>query len=271
MQIKFYTVLVSILLLLSCSSNESSKDSKDAKSDNGVQKKAEKVRVYIASKGTQSLPFYSWSEESIKPTGIEPRLLEYILDQTGLPYEFVTDYEFDGEGDPRLEAVTTGKADISMRGITINEERSKEVLFSEVYHTDGTGIMVMQSSDLFELTDLLEKKVYALRFSTSFEWAEKNLTGSELISAEVFGKENEPIELLRKGEVDAYVADYGKLKRVQAYMAKDTRLFMKKFSSEDYGIAISKDRPDLKEKIDKVIIEMRESGRLADFTSGFHK
>ncbi len=266
MRIRIIPVILLSFVLASCGGEKASEE-KSSEGENN--KKSDKVRVYIGTKGTESLPFYSWPKELETPIGIEPRLLEYILDQAELDYEFITDYEFDGEGDPRLEAITSGKADISMRGITINEDRAKEVLFSEVYHTDGAGIMVMQSSDYFELKDLLGKKIYALRFSTSYTWAEKNLRGVELVTAEEFGTETEPIEMLRSGKVDAYLADYGKLRKVQKEMAMDTRLFMKKFSSEEYGIAISKNRPDLKEKIDRVLKEMKVSGRLADFTAGF--
>lgn len=260
-----YTVFL-FVFLFSCA------DTEKKEKTNQKEKNADKelVRIYIASKGSESLPFYSWPENEEEPKGLEPRLMTYILDQAGLDYEFVSDYEYSGDGDPRIRSVEEGYADVSIRGITINEERSQHVLFSESYYTDGLGIMVMQSSDLFKLEDLKGKKVFAYRFSTSYKWLEENLKGADLVSTEEFGLETPPYELLQKGEVAAIAMDFSALKRIQKKLP-DSRLFPRKFTKEEYGIAITNKKPELKEKIDKIILEMRQSGRLADFTSGFEK
>ncbi|MCB0479445.1 MAG: amino acid ABC transporter substrate-binding protein [Crocinitomicaceae bacterium] len=264
-----YLIAISLFsfLFVSCTPSESTKKEEHSETNTNTSKP---VRVYIASQGSESLPFYSWKEGAKEPTGIEPRLISYILHQAGLEFEYVTDYQYQGEGDPRVLAVAEGHADVSIRGITVNEERAQQVLFSDSYYTDGLGIMVMQESELFKKEDLKEKKVFAYRFSTSYKWAEENLKESQLMSTKDFGLEVAPYELLEQGKIDALLTDYSALKRIQNKLP-NTRLFPRKFTQEEYGIAISKEHPEIKEKIDKVIQEMRESGRLADFTSGFEK
>lgn len=261
----FVFAMILLFGLPACSDSSNTDLSKESEDE-----APEVVRVYVASVGTESLPYYSWPENKERPTGLEPRLIEYVLSQAGLDFEYVVDYEYEGVGDPRILAVSSGKADVSIRGITINDERAQKVLFSDPYYTDGLGVMVLQSSDLFELEDLKGKNVFAYRYSTSFKWAEENLKGSNLLSTKEFGLKTSPLQLLEIGEVDAILTDYSALKRSQARI-KNTRLFPRKYTVENFGIAISKSRPDLKEKIDKVLSEMRESGRLADFTSGFEK
>ncbi|MEZ4937131.1 MAG: ABC transporter substrate-binding protein [Crocinitomicaceae bacterium] len=264
-----YFIYSSLLAIFLWSCAESDKSAE--KNVEGTPKeKSTPIRIYIASPGTESLPFYSWKEGANQPTGLEPRLITYILDHAQLDYEFVANYNYEGKGDPRILAVSEGFADVSIRGITINDERKEKVLFSESYYTDGLGIMVMQESDLFELEDLKGKRVFAYRFSTSFKWAEENLKESQLMSTKDFGLEVAPYELLEQGKIDALLTDYSALKRIQNKLP-NTRLFPRKFTQEEYGIAVSKEHPEIKEKIDKVIQEMRESGRLADFTSGFEK
>src|SRR5690606_4324182 len=116
------------LLLVSCQEKETEKE------EVKIEKKAGKVRIYISTPGSRSLPYYQWNEGDDKPTGNEPRLIEYILNQLNMDFEYISDYQYDGKGDPRIDAVATGKADLCIRGISINEERKKKVLFSEVYY-----------------------------------------------------------------------------------------------------------------------------------------
>lgn len=270
---KVYHLLALLLfasLFFACESAD--KGGEEKTEQEPKREKSKIAKVYIASPGSTSLPFYTWKEGEDKPKGIEPRLLEYILNQANIEFEYVTDFKYDGTDDPRILAVVEGKADISMRGITITEERKNQVLFSEEYYTDGLGVLVRADSDLFTLEDLDGKNVYALRFSTTYDWVESNLIGSKLLSPEDFGIEKDPFELLAEGKIDAYLTDFSALKRRQKEKGvTNTRIFPHKFSKEGYGIAIAKDREDLKEKIDKVILEMKSSGRLKDFTSGFEK
>jgi ABC-type amino acid transport substrate-binding protein len=264
----FYLALLLSVLSYSCQEEKktSKADDKPVQTEDKVND--EIVKVYVASPGSSSLPFYSWDEKDSKPIGIGPRLIEYVLNQANIEFEFISDYVYEGGGDPRISSVTSGAADVSIRGITINEDRKKEVLFSDVYYTNGLGIMVAGSSDLFTLKDLEGKKIYALRFSTSYNWAEENLSSSVLLSPEDFGIDQDPIGLLKQGKIDAYLTDQSALKRKQKNH-RDTRIFPEKLTEEGYGIAISKNRPDLLEKINKVLSEMRESGRLQDFTKEF--
>ena len=64
-----------------------------------------------------------------KPSGLEPNLLTEWVNRRGWQLEFlVMDFA------SQIPAVQTGKADMAMGAITITEERSKQVLFSDGYY-----------------------------------------------------------------------------------------------------------------------------------------
>ncbi|MEZ4937132.1 MAG: ABC transporter substrate-binding protein [Crocinitomicaceae bacterium] len=271
MQHYLYIFIFGIYLLGSCSSDTQTPASEDTSPNtNSSAIEIEKVRIYAGQPGMSQLPVFQWKRGEEAPTGIEPRLIEYVLNQLGLEYEYVLNYPVDGYGDERIQAVMSDVADISIQGITITEGRSEKVNFSDPYYIDGLGVMVQSTSDLADLEDLKGKKVFAYRFSTTYKWAKENLEGCTIISQEDVGLSKHPITLLREGEIDAYLSDYSGLRRERASNL-DMRIFPQKFTEEKFGIAISKKYPILLKEINAVLGKMRESGRLRDFTSELEK
>jgi ABC-type amino acid transport substrate-binding protein len=264
----FQFLFISSLIFTAFSCESSSSKKKNEREKKEMPEKIEKVTIYAGLPGTAWEPFYRWGKEDSKPTGIEPRLIEYILNQLDIEFEYIKWYNFEAYGDERISILTSGGADISIQGITITEDRKDKVLFSTPYYIDGLGVMVRTNSDLMNLKDLEGKKVFAYRFSTTFKWAKVNLIGSEIISQEDVGLGVQPTKLLKDGKIDAYLSDYGALKRVQKKYP-NTRLFQEKFTEEKFGIAIRKEHAELHKRINEVLSKMRESGRLQDFTKGF--
>lgn len=263
---------IAFLFLFACSSEEKSDKKTDPKEQKEPKTEIEvdKVRIYAGQPGSAQRPIFQWKLGEAKPSGLEPRLIEYILNQIGVQYEYVSNYPIDGYGDERIQAITTGEADLSIQGITITEARKEKVNFSDPYYVDGLGIMVMSTSEFSSLEDLKGKKVFAYRFSTTYKWAKENLKDCQVISQEDVGLGSHPIELIRKGEISAYMSDYSGLKREKANNL-DMRIFPRKYTEEKYGIAVNKEYPKLLAEINKVLAKMKSSGRLEDFTRGYEK
>ena len=100
-------------------------------------KEQNEVRIFVSWPGGEGLPHYTWKKGELKPTGIEPAFIERLLEIADLPYYYVTDFEFSGQGDPRIEALASKKADICIRALSINDERKKSILFTNPYYFDG--------------------------------------------------------------------------------------------------------------------------------------
>lgn len=241
-----FSIIFSTLILFSCSES--------------INK--EKVKVFVSWQGGEGLPHYIWHKTKDKPEGIEPKLIERILEIAKLDYEYIKDYDAENVGDPRIESIVKGKADISIRAITINEERKQKVLFSTLYYTDGLSALVRVRSGINSLEDLNGKNVYALKFTTAYDWVKQNIPKCNLMTYEKFDTAFvEPQSLLLTGKIDAYVIDYTFLKYIQK-SNPTLRVLETKFTEEKIGIAVSKSKPELLKKINKAISILEKSGEM---------
>lgn len=261
------TLVFSSVFLFSC--KQSSEESKNQPVQNQEKEKplkieVEKVRIYAGTPGVSNHPLSIWAKGDAKPDGVEPRLIEYILNQLNLEYEYVVDFQYDGKSDERLDAIQLGQADIAINGITITDERKDDFLFSDPYFTDGVGVIVDEGSDYVNLEDLKGKKIFVYRFSTTYDWVVENLKDCEIISQEDLSNSISPFKLVKSGRVDAYLSDYSGLQKAAKHMG-GLRLFQERFTEDQFGIAINKECPNLQKAINQVLHKMKASGRLQDF------
>mgnify|MGYP000468570840 FL=1 len=223
-------------------------------------KEQNEVRIFVSWPGGEGLPHYTWKKGELKPTGIEPAFIERLLEIADLPYYYVTDFEFSGQGDPRIEALASKKADICIRALSINDERKKSILFTNPYYFDGLSALVRKSDSLFTLSDLNEKKVYTLEFTSAHNWAKINLIKSTLLTYEKFDTAFiKPEGLLLTNEIDAYILDKSFLNEI-ALNNPTLEVMSRKFTEESIGIGVSKDRPELVRKLNKAMETMKETG-----------
>ncbi len=229
--------------------------------------KQNEVRIFVSWPGGEGLPHYAWKKGELKPKGIEPAFIERLLDIAGLPYSYVTDFEFSGEGDPRIEALTSKKADICIRALSINDERKKSILFTNPYYYDGLSALVRKSDSLFTLSDLNGKKVYTLEFTSAHNWAKINLNASTLLTYEKFDTAFvKPEGLLLTNQIDAYILDKSFLNEI-ALNNPTLEVMSRKFTEESIGIGVSKDRPELVRKLNKAMETMKETGEFEHYLS----
>lgn len=239
--LKAMTIILLISLLFSCTNNS-------------------KVKIFVSWPGGEGMPHYQWKKGESKPIGIEPTFIERVLEVAGLEYEYIIDYDANNVGDPRLESLVKGDADISIRGITINEERKKQVLFTNSYYTDGLSALVRKSDSLKTQEDLMGKNVYALEFTTAYPWAIDNMPNSTVMTYSKFDTAFiQPESLLLKNEIDAYIMDKSFLNYIEKFNPS-LEVMGRKFTEENIGIAISKNRPELVEKLNKAMEQLKESG-----------
>lgn len=247
--LKAMTIMLIISLLFSCQGNS-------------------KVRIFVSWPGGEGLPHYQWKRGESKPTGIEPAFIERVLKIAKLDYEYVSDFEFSGQGDPRMEVLTKGKADICIRAISINEERERQVLFSDPYYFDGLTALVRKKDSIKTLSDLNGKRVYTLEFTSAHQWAKENLSASTLMTYEKFDTAFiEPEGLLLKNEIDAYILDQSFLQEI-ARKNPELEILSNKFTEEKIGIAVFKNNPVLVSKINRAMDQLKESGEFNKLLKG---
>jgi len=228
----------------------------------------EKVKIFVAWPGAEFLPAYEWKVGELKPTGIEPILIERILNIAGYDYVFVDDYRYNKNGDVRIDAIVDGVADISIRAITITEERKEKVNFSQPYYIDGLSAMTLFESQIKSKSDFDNVTIYADNFTTAYDWAKENFPNSRLVSNENFLFSESPEERLRLGQIDVYLADRFYLKSITSNHS-NFKVLDEKFTEEPFAIAVDKNKTQLLTDINSAIEKLIDSGEMKELIKLF--
>jgi ABC-type amino acid transport substrate-binding protein len=167
----------------------------------------------------------------------------------------------------RIPSLTENKADVIIKTFTINEERKKQIDFSDVYFKTGQRILVKKdNTTIKEAADLAAKTVCAQRGSTS----EKNIATATSNAAKLLLLDSYPACLLalQQGQADAISTDETILFGL-AKVDPNTKLVGKYFSTELYGIGVKKsaggDRTGFTDFLNRTLVSIITSGTWAQF------
>ena len=121
------------------------------------------------------VPFEMMDQETGEMVGFDMEIIAEVAERAGFEYDLNT-MDFNGI----IPALQTGNVDIAIAGITITDERSQIVDFSDPYYDSGLRILVRNSDDAVEeLDDLEGKKVGTKIGSTSYDYLVKNLEADD--------------------------------------------------------------------------------------------
>ncbi len=196
-------------------------------------------------------PFeYMEGEEMV---GADVDMAKALADKLGMTLE-ITNMDFDAA----LTGAATGKYDMAVAGITANDERRKNMNFSDDYYMASQAIIVMADSDIAAAADL-EGKTIACQEATT---GEQYLLDNEY-AIQSFKTGPEAISALTSGKVDAVVIDNAVAKALSAKQEGKTVVLDEALTQENYAIALQKDNDELTEKINAALAELKEDGTLA--------
>ena len=186
--------------------------------------------------------------------GIDVELSRAVAQKLGKEFR-AENMDFDSV----IPAVISGKADLAASGITVTEDRKKNVDFSEPYVKTGI-VVIYKKSNPFTGKDQLKGKKIGVQGGTT----------SETFVLEQLKQEPErtksPAEAcasLKAGRCDFVIADIDPAKNC---VKGEADLALSDFiTSEEYAIAIKKGRPELLATVNAVIAELKANGKLAEW------
>jgi len=168
--------------------------------------------------------------------------------------------------DSKVMELNAGNIDLIWNGLTITEERKKEMLFSDPYMDNRQIIVVRAESDIQSKADLAGKRVAAQADSSAMEaiQAEPEVRDSfgDLVESPDYV---EALLELKQGSVDAVVVDET---MGSYYINKDEnpaafRILDDNFGEEQYGIGFRKGDVALKDAIQGALNDMVKDGTFA--------
>jgi len=161
-----------------------------------------------------------------------------------------------------IHSLNSKKFDAIWNGMTITEERAKEVAFTKPYIMDGQVAVVKFSEKRFKkLADLKSVKVGAQKGSSALN-AVKKLASAP---AELKEYEDNPKALLdlEAGRIDTVVIDNVTGRDFIAKRPGQFKILPGFISKEPFGVAFRKDDKELREKVQKTLDAMVKDGSLA--------
>jgi polar amino acid transport system substrate-binding protein len=158
----------------------------------------------------------------------------------------------------RIPAVQSGEVDIVAHTMTITCQRLQQVDFSTVYFDAAARILVPSDSLVTDLSGLGGKKACATTGSTSLGLLKA--AGNIVTVAVPYW--TDCLVLLQQGGVAAISTDNSILAGLQA-QDPFTKMVGPNLSNEPYGLAISKQHPDLVRFVNAVLGRMRADGQWA--------
>lgn len=194
-------------------------------------------------------PYEYYEGEEI--VGIDAEVGKAIADKLGLNFT-ISDMEFDSI----ITAVSSGKADMGMAGMTVTPDREKNVDFSRTYATGVQSIIVPEGSDITSPDDLAGKKIGVQQGTTGDLYCTDDF-GEEAMSR--YSKGTDAIMALTQGKIDCVVIDNAP---AQKYVEANEglKILDTAYAEEDYAIAFAKDNTALKDAVDAALGELIEDG-----------
>ena len=200
---------------------------------------------------------FEYIDEDGNTVGFDVDLSNALAEKLGLTCEWLPNQAFDTLV-PTIQQ--GGKADISIAGMTISDERLEQVDFSDPYLNSNQGIVAAAGSDLnSESLNAEGMQVACQTGTTGDEWISENLPNATKVpladvTAALMG--------ISTGLYNAMVIDLPVAQNMIAESFSDLEVVEEIPTGEQYGIAVSKDNPGLLAAINDALAAIEEDGTM---------
>ncbi len=165
-------------------------------------------------------------------------------------------------------ALNANKFDAIINGMSITEERKKVIDFSIPYVNASIGMVVKADNNDIKSGEDLKGKVVATQAGSSGYEACKSLVEDGIIdeaNLKLYNQYPEAFQELSLGRVDVIVVD---VTTAEDYIAEseEYKLVEEPLVDDLYAIGLRKGDTELKEALDKALLEMMEDGTLAEIS-----
>lgn len=240
-----------------------SSNDKNSASKTDLLEKIQKNGKLVVGMSADYAPYeFHYIDENGKDVigGFDVDIANEIANKIGV-YLVIQEMDFDA----LVSALPAGKVDLVISGMNPTEERAKVVDFSEVYYNSKHGILVRdEDADKYQtFADLEGAKVGVQLGSTQEKIAKTEIPN---VNLQQLSNINNLILELKAGKVDAIVME--KPVAEMAVKSNPELAVGKPIYEEQTGgnaVGIAKNNPQLLAKVNEVITELNESGKMDEY------
>lgn len=238
-----------------------------AENTNGTLQKIKESGTIVVGHRDSSIPFSYIADDPNQPIGyahdLEMKVVDAVKEKLNMPdlkirYNLIT-------SQTRIPLVQNGTVDFECGSTTNNEERQKQVAFSNGFFEIGTRLLTKKDSGIQDFEDLKGKTLVTTAGTTSEryirEYNDKNKMDINVISAKDHG---EAFLMLENGRADAFMMDDVLLagEKAKAKNPDEWVIVGTPQSFEIYGCMMRKDDPEFKAVVDEALANVFSSGEI---------
>lgn len=190
--------------------------------------------------------------EGQEVVGIDAEMAAAVAEKLGMELK-IEDMAFDSI----IPALTAGKIDMGVAGMTVTEDRLASVDFSDSYATATQVIIVKEDSEIASADDLAGKTI-GVQLGTTGDIYASDVEGATI---EQYNKGMEAVMSLSQGKIDAVIIDNEPAK-VFVSEVEGLKILDEAFVTEEYAIALAKGNTELLDKVNAALAELKEDGTL---------
>lgn len=157
-----------------------------------------------------------------------------------------------------INEIKSGKADFAAAGISITDERKKEVDFTDEYTISNQVVVIRKDSTITSFNDIKTKRIVAQLGTVADLYVTKNYKQATLVTHK---KYLSAVEDVKSKKADCLIMDELPAREIikenQELKIMDGILFQDK-----YGMIVKRGNTKLKEDINKILKEMNEDGTI---------
>ena len=197
-----------------------------------------------------AFPPYESTDDSGNVVGIDADIAAAIAEKLGLKLQ-IDDMDFDGA----LAAPQSGKSDIVMAGVTVNEDRLLTLDFTESYATGVQVVIVPEGSDV-TLDNLGEQQIGTQRGTTGYIYCTDDYGEDHVVA---YDDAIAAVKALNNGQIDCVVIDSAPAQELVKANPGLTILDTE-YVTEDYAIGVAKGNTALLDAVNGALKELVEDG-----------
>lgn len=166
-----------------------------------------------------------------------------------------------------INELKSGKADFAAAGMSITEDRKKEVDFTIEYVTSNQVVVVKKGSNIKSVDDISDKRISVQLGTVADSYVEKNLPNAKLNKLKTFLVAAEDV---KNNKSDCIIMD--KLPAVELVKKNPELEILDEVLFEDkYAIAVKKGNKELLDSINKVLTELVNNGKIDEYIIEFSR
>ena len=169
--------------------------------------------------------------------------------------------------DSIINELKSGKADFALAGMSITEERLKEVDFSIQYTTSRQVVIVKKNSSINSINNIYDKKIAVQLGSVADLYLSENYPNTELVRQK---KYLSMVEDLKSDKIDLIVMDKLPAEQIVA-SSNELKILEGSISEDSYGIAVKKGNTELLSTINNVLNKLMSKNKIDEYIVKYSK